>query len=111
MKYESQVAQLEEQQTQIAEQIRFAKTMRERERLLQLRAELKADHERLKELRLKSDEIAAINKPKIAELEEQVKALRLESFDAWMDAEELERANRVKSREIQTLERQISSVK
>lgn len=111
MKYENQVVELEAQQTEIAKQLTYAKTMRERERVLALRAEIRADHERLKELRSESDRVAAKNKPLIAEKEAEIKKLREESFDVWMNAEELERAIGIKNREIMSLERQISSVK
>jgi seryl-tRNA synthetase len=103
MDYQNKVAELERQQSELSGQIIFAKTMKERQQVLQLEKELLADRELLKELRSKSDELAAQSKPIIVELEARVKTLREESWDSFMDAQELERAIQTKNQELNRL--------
>lgn len=105
--YEEKVKELEAQQAELSEQIAFAKTLKEREQVLTLEREVKSDRERLKQMRLESDKVAARNKPVIAELESKAKTLKEESWDCFMDAQELERAIQMKNQELFRLRRVI----
>jgi hypothetical protein len=105
--YEEKVKELEAQKVGLSEQIAFAKTMKEREQVLILEREIQADRERLKEMRLESDSVAARNKPVIVELEARVKTLKEESWDSFMDAQELERAIQLKNQDLSRLRRLI----
>jgi hypothetical protein len=101
--YEEKVKELQAQQADLAEQITFAKTMKEREKVLILEREILADRERLKQMRLESDKVTARTKPVIVELEARVKTLKEESWDSFMDAQELERAIQIKNQELYRL--------
>jgi DNA repair exonuclease SbcCD ATPase subunit len=95
--------ELEQQLEAVKDKLQFSRTMAEREQVLQLEKELLADRELLKELRSKSDELAVQNKPIVVELESRVKALKEESWDSFMDAQELERAIQIKNQELNRL--------
>jgi hypothetical protein len=105
--YEEKVRELEAQQAELLEQIAFAKTMKEREQVLLLEREIEADRERLKEIRLESDSVVARNKPVIIELEFRIKNLKSESWEVFMDAQELERRIQIKNQDLFRLRRVI----
>ncbi len=110
MKFEQEVQSLEQEVIVLQEKIRFVKTLSQRERLLVLERELVADHERLKELRLESDRVTTINRPKIKQMEAEVKRLKEESFDVWMSAQELERQMSFKRKEVGQLNEAIKAM-
>ncbi len=95
--------ELEQQIETAREKLYFSRMMAERQQVLELEREILADRERLKQMRLESDRVANRNKPVIAELETRVKALREESWDVFMDAQELERAIQIKNQELYRL--------
>jgi hypothetical protein len=103
MNNQNTVADLEKQQTELAEQIAVAKTIKQRQRVAEIEKEILADNERLKQLRVDSAETDARNQPIIADFEAKIKTLKSECWETFMDGFELERAVQAKHREVTEL--------
>ncbi len=108
MDYQNKVADLEKQQSELAEQLAFAKTMNERQRLLTLQNEVAEDFKRVKELRNRAYEVAIANKSEIKSLNDAAEKLRLESVDITVDAWQLENNLKTKRAEMWQLEKAIA---
>jgi peptidoglycan hydrolase CwlO-like protein len=109
MNYQENVAELEAQQTQLTEQIEFAKTLELRERIHKLESELRADIEILKSARVQSRETDAFVIPKVRELQAEIKKLNEQAFSDLNKVYNLDDGTRKKRSEIYALERELKA--
>lgn len=98
---------LENQQREIVEKLRFSKTMEQRQRILTLQSQMQDERTRLTELKSASLKTDATVVPRVKELELEIKQLKekaFSDFNAYLNCED-----RIKSmnREIIALEKQI----
>jgi hypothetical protein len=103
--------ELEKQLEVTKEKLRFSRTMKERQRLLILRAEVAADFKLVNELRSKAYEIAIGNQSRIKSLNDEAEKLRLESVDITVEVWHLENNLKIKRSEMWQLEKAIADAK
>jgi seryl-tRNA synthetase len=102
--------ELQQKKRELDEQIHLASTMTERQKLLNLQAEVAKDRQRVKELEAKAYEVAIANKPKIKHHLDEAERLRLESFDISADVWELQSRLKTKQTEMYQLQKIVERV-
>ncbi len=107
MNYEIEVANLEQQQAELLEQIRFAKTMEQRQKVLTLEKQMKDERERLTELKSVSLATDAFTIPRIKELESEIRKLKEKAFSDFNAMLNCEDRIKVMNREVNALEKEI----
>jgi hypothetical protein len=110
MDYEIEVATLEQQQTELSEQIRFAKTMEQRQKSLTLEKQMKDERERLTELRAVSLQTDAMTIPRVKELELEMKQLKEKAFSDFNAMLNCEDRIKAMNREVNALEKEIKAI-
>jgi hypothetical protein len=107
MDYEIEVATLEQQQTELSEQIRFAKTMETRQKILALGKQMKAERALAAELKLRSAETDVFVFERVREFETEIKELKAKAFNdfhAFLSSEDRFKAL---NREVNALEKEV----
>jgi peptidoglycan hydrolase CwlO-like protein len=107
--YEEKVRELESQQSELAEQIAFAKTMKQRQRVLCLEQEMKAERALATELKLRSSETDVFVFERVREFETEIKELKAKAFNdfhAFLSSEDRFKAL---NRELNALEKEIEA--
>ncbi len=105
--YEEKVRELESQQSELAEQIAFAKTMKQRQRVLCLEQEMKAERALATELKLRSSETDVFVFERVREFETEIKELKAKAFNdfhAFLSSEDRFKAL---NREVNALEKEV----
>ncbi len=109
MNYQNKVVELEQQQSGLAEQISFAKTMEQRQRVLSLEQEMKAERALATELKLRSSETDVFVFERVREFETEIKELKAKAFNdfhAFLSSEDRFKAL---NRELNALEKEIKT--
>jgi hypothetical protein len=109
MNYEIEVATLEQKQNELLEQIRFAKTMEQRQKVLTLGKQMKDERERLTELRAVSLATDAFTVPTVKELESEIRKLKEKAFSDFNAMLNCEDRIKAMNREANALEKEIKA--
>jgi Fe2+ transport system protein B len=110
MNYEIEVATLEQQQTELSEQIKFSKTMEQRQRVLSLQQEMKAERARTAELKLKSAETDVFVSERVKELETEIRELKAKAFNDFHAMLTSDDRFKALNREVNALEKGIKAI-
>jgi hypothetical protein len=110
MNYEIEVVALEQKQNELSEQIRFAKTMEQRQRVLSLQREMKAERERYAELKKVSAETDIFVSLKVKELEAEVSELKSKAFNNFHAMLASDDRFKALNREVNALEKEIKAI-
>ncbi len=110
MNYKIEVATLEQQRTELSEQIKFSKTMEQRQRVLSLQQEMKAERARTAELKLKSAETDVFVSERVKELETEIRELKAKAFNDFHAMLASDDRFKALNREVNALEKEIKAI-
>ncbi len=109
MNYQNKVVELEQQQSGLAEQISFAKTMEQRQRVLSLQQEMKVERVRTAELKLRSAETDVFVSERVKELETEIRELKAKAFKDFHAMLSSDDRFKALNREVNALEKEIKN--
>jgi predicted nucleic acid-binding Zn-ribbon protein len=110
MNYQNKVVELEQQQSGLAEQISFAKTMEQREKVLTLEKQMKDERARTAELKLKSAETDVFVSERVKELETEIRELKAKAFKDFHAMLSSDDHFKALNREVNALEKEINAL-
>jgi polynucleotide 5'-kinase involved in rRNA processing len=102
---------LEQQQREISEKLRFSRTMEQRQRILTLQSQMKDERTRLIELKAVSLQTDAMVIPRVKELELEIKQLKEKAFSDFNATLNCEDGIKAMNRESNAIEKQIRESK
>jgi Fe2+ transport system protein B len=110
MNYQNKVVELEQQQVGLAEQISFAKTMEQREKVLTLEKQMKDERARTAELKLKSAETDVFVSERVKELETEIRELKAKAFNDFQAMLSSDDRFKALNRQVNALEKEINAL-